>query len=138
MADQVLQLGEAAAERTLSLAGRTFNKIPVEQSASVKTADYSLSTYYDPTVKEKDTFRITFFQLAGKDADTPDDQTGRDNILIEKNKFTNLNLIVTDEDGGTETFIVKFIRYNEIYNRVLGDQGQQIWRYNITMELQEV
>ena len=138
MANQVLQLGEAAAERTLSLAGRTFIKIPVEQSASVKTADFGLSTYFDPAVKEKDTFKITFFQLAGKDADTPDNQTGRDNILVEKNKFIPLNLIVTDEDGGTETFVVKFIRYQETYNRVLGDQGQQIWRYNINIELQEV
>ena len=138
MADQVLQLGEAAAERTLSRAGRTFIKIPVEQSASVKLADKSISTYFDPTVKEKDTFRITFFQLAGIDTDTPDNQTGRDNLLVEKDKFIPLNLIVTNEAGGTETFSVKFIRYQETYNRVLGDQGQQIWRYNIIIELQEV
>lgn len=138
MATQTLQLGEAAAERTLSLAGRTFQRSDVEQSASVKTADYGLSTYFDPTVKEKTTFRIIFFQLAGIDTDTPDNQTGRDNLKVEKDKFIPLNLIVTNEAGGTETFVVKFIRYDETYNRVLGDQGQQIWRYNINFELQEV
>ena len=138
MADQVLELGEAAAERELSLAGRTFQRLDVEQSESVKLADKSISTYFDPTVKEKATFRITFFQLAGIDADTPDNNTGRDNIKVEKDKFIPLNLIVTEEDGGTVTFVVKFTRYDEIYNRVLGDQGQQIWRYNITIELQEV
>ena len=99
MADQVLKLGEAAAERTLSLAGRTFQKTPIEQSASVKTADFGLSTYFDPTIKEKDSFTITFFQLAGIDADTPDNNTGRDNILVEKDKFIPLNLIVTNEAG---------------------------------------
>ena len=138
MADQILKLGEAAAERELSLAGRTFQRLDVEQSESVKTADKSLSTYFDPTVKEKATFKITFFQLAGIDTDTPDNNTGRDNLKVEKDKFIPLNLIVTEEDAGTETFVVKFIRYNETYNRVLGDQGQQIWRYNINMELQEV
>ena len=138
MAQQTLQLGEAASERTLSLAGRTFQRSDVEQSESVKTADKSLSTYFDPTIKEKATFRITFFQLAGIDADTPDNQTGRDNLKVEKDKFIPLNFIVTNEAGGSETFSVKFIRYQETYNRVLGDQGQQIWRYNITMELQEV
>ena len=138
MATQTLQLGEAASERTLSLAGRTFQRSDVEQSESVKTADKSLSTYFDPTIKEKATFRITFFQLAGIDADTPDNQTGRDNLKVEKDKFIPLNFIVINEAGGSETFSVKFIRYQETYNRVLGDQGQQIWRYNITMELQEV
>ena len=138
MANQVLQLGQPAAERTLSLAGRTFNRSDVEQSATVKAADFSLSTYFDPDVKEKATFKITFFQLAGIDADTPDNQTGRDNLKVEKNKFIPLNLIVGNEAGGTETFVVKFANYRETYNRVLGDQGQQIWRYNINMELQEV
>ncbi len=140
MTDQVLQLGEAAAERTLSLAGRTFDRIDMEKSSSVETADFGLTTYYDPDVKEKAIFKIVFFQLAGKDADTPDNQTGRDNLKVEKDKFTTLNFIVTDEDAGTETFVVKFTKgsYKETYNRVLGDQGQQIFRYNISFELQEV
>ena len=143
MAIQRIDLGEAAAERELSRVGRLpLQVLHIEQSGEVKTADFSLSTYYDPTIKEKLTFRITFTQLPGKDADTVDGKTGRDNIIVEKDKFTALNLILFDEDGGSATFEVKFRRYDEIYMRPVGVHGHggtvTTWRYNIVMELQEL
>ena len=143
MAIQRIDLGEAAAERELSRVGRQPLKVlNVEQSGVVKTADFSLSTYYDTTTKEKLTFRIVFNQLPGKDADTVDGKTGRDNIKVERAKFIPLNLILFDEDGGSDTFEVKFTRYDEDYMRPVGVHGHggtvNTWRWNIVMELQEI
>lgn len=117
----------------LSRVNRTFNNPPRPIEEVVQTEDGSEYIYY---VDTKNIFNITFKQLPAKDANTLDTKAGRNTLRTKYDLHTSFTLTLYDEDGGTDTYTVRFSDYTEEALRPL--RGDDDWRYNINISLKEM
>lgn len=116
----------------LSRVNRTFSSPPLPIEEVVETEDGSEFIYY---VDTKNTFRITFMSLPAKDANTLDSKAGRNSLKDKYDEHTSFTLTIYDEDGGTNSYTVRFTDYVEEALRPL--RGDKDWRYNINLSLKE-
>jgi len=136
MNTQKIKLGTSGSEKELSIVNRAFEHIPVDKDEVVETAD---STKYVYSNTEKQRWRINWTTLPSDNADTLDENCGRDNLKAEYDKKTNLSLLIYDDETpqGYSSYTVIFTYYNEVYQRPLAGDPKDCWRYNISIELEE-